>query len=240
MRPPTARTCTSFELAVAAGRDDDHGFEPGARGIRRRRRGRVAGRRAHDGRRAALDRPRDGDAHPAVLERAGRIRAFPLEPELDAEPLRQARRPQQRRVALAERDRSQRPVRDDRGDERAAEHLGERGDLRERGGDLSERRLVQHEIERRLAVAETLHELRDRHLVRGEPARGVREHARPVGDVEVDVERRAPGVRIEPVELAPAGVVLEKAGARGADDAHEVCNDGGRRLRPARARALRA
>ena len=105
----------------------------------------------------------------------------------------------------------------------------------------AERRLVQHEVERGLAVVEALDELRDRHLVRGEPARGVREHARLVGDVEVDVERRAPvAVRVELLELAPARVVLEEAGAGGADDAHEVGDDGGRRLDAARARALRA
>ena len=39
------------------------------------------------------------------------------------------------------------------GDERAAEHLRQRGDLGERRLHRAERRLVQHEIERRLAVA---------------------------------------------------------------------------------------
>ena len=93
---------------------------------------------------------------------------------------------------------------------------------------------MQHQIERSLAVAETLDELRNGNLVGGEPAGRMREHARPVGDIEADIERRAPGVRVEPVELAPAGVVLKKAGACGPDDAHGVCNDGGRRLRAAR------
>ena len=129
-------------------------------------------------------------------------------------------------------------LRDDGCDERAAEHFREGCDLRERRSDLAERRLVQDEVERRLALVEPLHELRDRDLVRGEPRRGVREHARLVGDVEMDVEGGAPRVRVEPLELAPARVVLEEAGAGGADDAHEVCNDGGGRFRPACARAL--
>ncbi len=39
-----------------------------------------------------LDRLRDRDGHAAVLEAAGRVRALPLELELDAEPLREPRR----------------------------------------------------------------------------------------------------------------------------------------------------
>ena len=97
---------------------------------------------------------------------------------------------------------------------------------------------MQDEVERRLPLVEPLHELRDRHVVRGEPRRRVREHARLVGDVEMDVEAGAPRVRVEPLELAPARVVLEKAGAGGADDAHEVCNDGGGRFRPPCPRAF--
>src|SRR6266404_4185204 len=63
--------------------------------------------------------------------------------------------------------------------------------------------------------------------MRGEPARGVREHAGAIGDLEMDVERRAPLRRWKPLELAPAGVVLEKTGAGGADDADEIRDDGG-------------
>ena len=88
----------------AAGGDDDHRLDARARRVRGARRGGVAGRRADDARDAALDGARHGDAHAAVLERAGRVRALPLEPELDAEALRQARRREQRRASFAERD----------------------------------------------------------------------------------------------------------------------------------------
>ena len=83
-----------------------------------------------------------------------------------------------------------------------------------------------------------LHELRDRDLVRRQPARGLREHARPVGDVQVDVERRPPLARRQPLELAPAGVVLEEAGSGRADDADEVGDDGRGGLDPAGAGPL--
>src|SRR5581483_6384382 len=55
-------------------------------------------------RHAALERARRRERHAAILERARRIRALPLEPELDAEPLAESRRAQERRVALAEGD----------------------------------------------------------------------------------------------------------------------------------------
>ena len=67
---------------------------------------------------------------------------------------------------------------------------GKRGDLRERRRDLAERRLVQHEVERRLPVVEPLDELRDRDLVRGEP-RSRRARARPAGRRRRDGRRTA-------------------------------------------------
>ena len=93
----------------AARRDHDRG-QPRARGVGGGRRGGVPGRRADDAGRAALERARDGDRHAAVLEGPGRVRALPLQPQLDAEPLREPRRRQQRRVALAERDHTDRSV----------------------------------------------------------------------------------------------------------------------------------
>ena len=70
----------------------------------------------------------------------------------------------------------------------------------------------------------------------GEGCRSMGEHTRLVGDVEMHVERCAPAGRIEPRQLAPAGVVLEKARAGRADDADEVGDDCGCRLDPAGAR----
>src|SRR5204863_247018 len=64
------------------------------------------------------------------------------------------------------------------------------------------------------------------------------EHARPVGDLEVDVERRDDVAVAEPLELAPAGVVLQEAGAARADHADHVGDDRRGRLEPAGARPL--
>ena len=52
----------------------------------------------------------DGHGHAAVLEAPGRVRALALEPELDAEPLGEPRRAEERRRALAERDDRRRSV----------------------------------------------------------------------------------------------------------------------------------
>ena len=93
--------------AAAARHDDRRQARAGRVGGRRCRS--VPGRRADDARRASLERARDGDRHPAILERSRRVRALPLDPELDTEPLRQARHVQQRRRALAQRDAHQTP-----------------------------------------------------------------------------------------------------------------------------------
>ena len=97
---------------------------------------------------------------------------------------------------------------------------------------------MEHELERRLPVGDALHELRDRDLVRSETARSVREHTGLVGHVEVRVERRAPRALRKLVELAPARVVLQEPRPRGADDADEVRDDGGRGLDAAGTRSL--
>ena len=49
---------------------------------------------------------------------------------------------------------------------------------------------MRDEVERGAAVDEVLRELRDRHVLLRKAVRDVREHAGPVGDLEVDVERR--------------------------------------------------
>src|SRR5437660_1733493 len=82
-----------------------------------------------------------------------------------------------------------------------------------------------------------LDELGDRNLVARERRGGMPEDAGLVGNVEMHVERGPPGRGVEPWQLAPARVVLEKARAGRADDADQVGNDGGRRLDPAGARA---
>ena len=71
--------------------------------VRRRARRGVPRRGAEHGGRALLDRLRDGDGHPAVLVRAGRVGRLPLEPELgDPRRAGEPRRGEQRRRALAE------------------------------------------------------------------------------------------------------------------------------------------
>ena len=84
--------------------DDDCGDHARSRRVRGRRRRRVTGRRAHDDLRALLGGLRDGDRHPAVLERTGGIRALDLEQHARADLLGEPRRVEQRRVALVQRD----------------------------------------------------------------------------------------------------------------------------------------
>src|SRR6185312_16460253 len=57
--------------------------------------GRVSGGGADNGERSFLDRLRDRDRHPAVLERAGGVRSLPFEPDVEIEPSGEARRRQQ-------------------------------------------------------------------------------------------------------------------------------------------------
>ena len=73
---PWISACASLPSAIVAVGDDDRAREPGARRVRRGRRRRVAGRRADHDLGALLDRLRDRHRHPAVLERAGRVRAL--------------------------------------------------------------------------------------------------------------------------------------------------------------------
>jgi hypothetical protein len=74
-----------------ARRHDDHRLDAGARRVGGTRRCCVPGRRADEPRDPALQGPRRRDRHAAVLERARRIGAFPLQPEVDAEPLAEPR-----------------------------------------------------------------------------------------------------------------------------------------------------
>ena len=78
-----------------------------------------------------------------------------------------------------------------------------------------------------------LREPRDRHAVRGQPLGELREHARPVVDLDVHVERRAEIADGRARQRAPAGVVLQEARSRGADDADHVGDDRRRGLEPA-------
>ena len=125
-RSPSSRTMSSASSNVPAHRHDpgavdqrlrelaerdlprrqhDRAQEPGARRVRGRRRRRVARRRADDRLGAVLDRLRHGHRHAAVLERTGRVRALDLqEHPRDPGPRRDARRLDERRVALEQRD----------------------------------------------------------------------------------------------------------------------------------------
>src|SRR6266508_1084136 len=94
------------------------------------------------------------------------------------------------------------------------------------------------DMQRRAVLALVLHEARDRDLVLGESLRDVREDAGLVRDLDADVERRAQVAARESLELAPAGVVLQEAGAGRADDRDHVGDDRGGRLEPARAGSL--
>ena len=89
------------DLAVRHQHRADHA---GARGVGRGRRRRVAGRRADDGLGAAAGRRGHRGRHAAVLERPGRVHALDLDEHLGARALRERRRRDERRAALAERD----------------------------------------------------------------------------------------------------------------------------------------
>ena len=79
--------------------------EPGLRGVRRHRGRGVAGRGADDRLGAVVDGHRDGGGHAAVLERAGRVVALDLEPDLGAGQPGEPLGVDQRGAALAQRDR---------------------------------------------------------------------------------------------------------------------------------------
>ena len=83
---------------------DHRAAHPGAGGVGGGARGRVAGRGADHGLGPAPGRARDGDGHPPVLERAGRVRALELEQHPGADPLGDHRRLDQRRRALVQAD----------------------------------------------------------------------------------------------------------------------------------------
>ena len=86
-------------------RDHDRAHQPGARRVGGGRRRRVAGGRADHDLGAPLDRDGDRHGHAAVLERPGRVEPLHLEVRArDARLLRDARRLEQRRVALEQRD----------------------------------------------------------------------------------------------------------------------------------------
>ena len=93
-RAPCIRSWATFAPRHGArGREHDCG-QPGARRVRRRRRGGVARRGADHRAGALLQRLRDRNGHAAVLVRGGRVRRLPLGPQLGAVPLRQARQAQ--------------------------------------------------------------------------------------------------------------------------------------------------
>ena len=96
---------------------------------------------------------------------------------------------------------------------------------------------MQHEVERGPFRLQMLDELGDRDVVLGERRGRVPEHARLVGDIEMDVERGSPAGGVEPRQLPPARVVLQEPRPGRADDADEVGDDGGRRLDPSGAGA---
>ena len=244
------------------GRQHDGG-DPGPRRIGRGGGGRVPGRGADHRLGAVLGRLRDGDRHAAILVGAGRIRGLPLEPDLDAEPLRQARRAQERRRALAERDHRRLLGHRQAGAEavdqrdrhaqpssatprpeidgqraRLAARLGQRPDRVERGADMAGGGLVGDDVEDGVAVVRLLHELGDRDALGGELVRDAGEHAGAVLDLEPEVERRGELARRQPLEVAPDGVVLEEAGAGRADDGDHVGDDRRRRLDAAGAGAF--
>ena len=75
-------------------------------------------------------------------------------------------------------------------------------------------------------------------LVGGEALSHLGEHARPVVDLDVNVVRRDHVARRQPLQLAPAGVVLQEPGALRADHADHVRDDRGSRLEPAGTRPL--
>ncbi len=80
-------------------------LDAGPRGVRRHRGGGVAGRRADDGLGALADGDRERDGHAAVLERAGRVVALDLEPDLGAGEVGEPGRLDHRGAALAQGDR---------------------------------------------------------------------------------------------------------------------------------------
>ena len=81
----------------------DERRQAGTRGVGGRRGGRVTGRGADDRAPAFLERLRERDGHPTVLERAGGVRALTLEPDVEIEASGETRRRQQRRAAFAKR-----------------------------------------------------------------------------------------------------------------------------------------
>ena len=75
-----------------------------------------------------------------------------------------------------------------------------------------------------------LEQPRDRDLALGERVGDAGEHAGPVVDREVEVERRAVLAVREPRQVAPDRVVLQEAGAHRPDHARHVGDHGGGRL----------
>src|SRR4051794_273980 len=128
--------------------------------------------------------------------------------------------------------------RDHRQRRRRRLRLGQGGDFRERGLDRAGTRLVRHGMQRRAALALVLHEPRDRHPVLRQAQRDVRQHARLVGHLDPEVERRAQVAARQALELPPARVILQEPRPGRADDRDHVGDHRGRRLEAARARAF--
>ena len=152
---------------------------------------------------------RDRARHAAILEAAGRIRALDLQPRLGAHPLGQPRRVDERRRALVERDDrvagvERQPVhvaldqtwhrqnsssitRIERG---GGAHSVEPGDLVGRGKEARLEHRVGDHYEPCLIAHSLLHDRLDRHPVRGQHLGDQRQHARFVGDLQMQIERR--------------------------------------------------
>ena len=212
---PSIRVCATFGPATAPSGVSTTAGMPGPGGIGGARGGGVARGGADDRLGPFLDRLRDGHRHAAVLVRARRVRRLPLQPQLDAEALRQARHREQRRRALAERDHRRRvghrQARTEPLDQRhrhaqpssatprpeitgiaLASPLAS-GSARIASRALATRaagRLVRDDVQHRVAVARLLHELGDRDLLGGELLCDPGEDAGAVLDLEPKVERR--------------------------------------------------
>ena len=188
---------------------------PGARRVRRRRRRRVAGRRAHDDLGALFDRLRDRDRHPAVLERPGGVRALDLQQYTRAPTCSESRGASSSGVlpscsvttgvSFGDRSRSRyasimpAPVGGasthsspptTRSTEPTRSTDVELADLVDRGAHVGLAREVRDEDQAGVVALPLLLHRLDRHVVVAEHAGDRGEHAGPVGDVERDVELR--------------------------------------------------
>ena len=209
---------------------------------------------------------RDGGGHAAVLERAGRVVALDLEPDLGAGEAGEPLRVHQRGAALAQGDRRRCPagmssrsryssmtprhwwVRVGRVTRRRSFDPHHRGDLADdvhaaqvldRGGELRVGRLVRDDDELGVVVAALLADGLDRDAVLGERGGDRGQHAGAVVDVDRDV---VAGEGLPHRQHRPVGV-RRLAGAAGAGepvagDGDQVAEHRGRGRRAAGAGAV--